>query len=75
MKTKKIREFFDEVREREIEEKMKDKKNISSEDLHLKQLVAHIPYDQDHVLQNSLKKDAETPINFDEESDYETESS
>lgn len=45
MKTKKIREFFDEVREREIEEKMKDKKNISSEDLHLKQLVAHIPYD------------------------------
>lgn len=57
MKNKKIREFYDEIREREIEEKLKDKKNVTVEDLHLKQMVKHIPYNEDHVLQNSIKKD------------------
>jgi CRISPR/Cas system CSM-associated protein Csm2 small subunit len=31
MKTKIIREFYDEIREREIEEKLKGKKNITAE--------------------------------------------
>jgi hypothetical protein len=31
MKTKIIRSFYDEIREREIEEKLKGKKNVSSE--------------------------------------------
>lgn len=31
MKTKKMRDFFDEVREREIQEKMKNIKNVHPE--------------------------------------------
>ena len=44
MKTKKHREFYDEVREREIEEKMKNIKNVKPEELHLKNYIKHIPY-------------------------------
>ena len=54
---------------------MKDKINVTVEELHLKNLISHIPYSEDHVMQNSMKIDEQTPVNFDEESDYETESS
>ena len=45
---------------------MKNKVNVSVEELHLKKLVSHIPYSEDHVMQNSIKVDEETPVNFDE---------
>lgn len=54
MKTKIIRSFYDEVREREIEEKMKGKKNISCEELHLKSRVEHLSFKDDHVMQRAL---------------------
>lgn len=45
MKTKIIREFYDELREREIEEKIRGKTNVAVEDLHLKKQIDHIPYE------------------------------
>ena len=45
MKTKIIREFYDELREREIEEKIRGKNNVAVEDLHLKKQIDHIPYE------------------------------
>lgn len=45
MKTKIIREFYDEMREREIEDKMRGKANVTVEDLHLKKQIDHIPYE------------------------------
>jgi hypothetical protein len=57
MKTKVIREYYDELREREIEEKMKGISNVRPEELHLKQLVRHITYEDDHVMQQALAED------------------
>lgn len=56
MKTKIIREFYDEMREREIEDKMRGKANVTVEDLHLKKQIDHIPYEQDHVMQRALQQ-------------------
>ncbi len=59
MKTKIIRSFYDEVREREIEEKLKGKKNVTSEELHLKTRIEHLSLKEDHVMQKALEKDAQ----------------
>jgi hypothetical protein len=54
MKTKVIREYYDELREREIEDKLKGKSNVTAEELHLKDRVKHITYEEDHVMQKAL---------------------
>lgn len=36
---------------------MRNKKNVSTDELHLKQLVSHIPYKEDHVLQEAIQRD------------------
>ena len=33
---------------------MKGKSNVSPDELHLKYRVKHIPYEEDHVMQNAL---------------------
>ena len=53
---------------------MKGKSNITPEQLHLKQLVEKITYDEDHVMQNSLAKDLEQKVDIDAEESYEEES-
>jgi len=33
---------------------MKGKTNVAPEDLHLKKIIQHIPYPEDHVMQEAL---------------------
>jgi hypothetical protein len=77
MKTKVIREYYDELREREIEEKMEGISNVKPEELHLKQLVKHITYEDDHVMQKALEEDLKREVHMsdeEEEAYFETES-
>lgn len=77
MKTKVIREYYDELREREIEEKMEGISNVKPEELHLKQLVKHITYEDDHVMQKALEEDLKKEVHLsdeEEEAYFETES-
>lgn len=69
MKTKVIREYYDELREREIQDKMKGKNNVAPEELHLKKLVKHIPYEEDHVMQKALQEDLKVKVDLNASSD------
>jgi hypothetical protein len=66
MKTKVIREFYDELREREIEDKMKGKSNVTPEEMHLKDRIKHISYDEDHVMQKALEEDLKVKVDLEE---------
>ena len=48
---------------------MKGKSNIKPEDLHLKQLVKHIPFEEDHVMKKSLEDGLKENLEEDED-DY-----
>ncbi len=58
MKTKIIRSFYEEIREREIEEKLKGKRNVTAEELHLKSLVDKLSLQEDHVMRKALEEHA-----------------
>ena len=54
---------------------MKGKKNVDPESLHLKQYVEKLPYNEDHVIQEAIERDAAEMVDMDKESsDYETDS-
>ena len=44
---------------------MRGKTGIDPSELHLKQLVKHIPYEEDHVMQKSLANDLAAKVDLD----------